>query len=232
MIFSYYFSLTSLVVCSFAILSMSVIIYRNRFSIKDPAFVEKFGTLTEGLRGRSFMSQQWNIFLMIRWSLTAVIVVIMRNHPNFQISMLMLLTICWQCMIVYSLPFEEFYSNHWAMLNEFMVSLYLYALMVLFLFGQGSYPEYFRDGLGWVLIAVVIASVCLNFLNFFVCILRLLRKQFLHWYYNKCRKRAKTEQKEDDLPPVFVDSQEEVHKDLDAENARDDRFAYHIEEGE
>jgi hypothetical protein len=133
--FSYYFSLTSLVVCNFAILSMSIIIYRNRLNLKDPAFVEKFGTLTEGLRGRGFMSQQWNIFLMIRWSLTAIIMVIMRNHPNFQISLLMLLTICWQCMIVFSFPFEEYFSNHWAMLNEFLVSLYLYALIVLFFLG-------------------------------------------------------------------------------------------------
>lgn len=212
--FSYYFSLTSLVVCNFAIVSMSIIIYRNRLNLNDPGFVEKFGTLTEGLRGRNFMSQQWNIFLMIRWSLTAIILVIMRNHPNFQISVLMLLTICWQCMIVYSFPFEEYYSNLWAMLNEFLVSLYLYALMVLFLFGQGRYPDSYKDGLGWLLIAIVIASVFLNFMNFIVCILKLLRKKFLFWYYISCRKKVKTEPK-NDLPPVFVDSQEDAHRDLD-----------------
>jgi len=83
-----------------------------------------------------------------------------------------------------------------------------------------------------VLIAIVIASVSLNFMNFIVCILRLLRKKFLFWYYISCRKKVKTEPKEDDLPPVFVDSQEDVHKDIDAENARDDRFAYHLDEGE
>jgi hypothetical protein len=232
MMFSYYFSLTFLVVCNFAFISMSIIIYRNRFNLKDPAFVEKFGTLTEGLRGKSFMSQQWNIFLMIRWSLTAIIVVIIRNHPNFQISLLMSLTICWQCMIVYSMPFEEYYSNHWGMLNELLVSLYLYALMVLFLFGQGRYPDSFRDGIGWVLIAIVIASVSLNFINFIVSIVRLLRRKFLFCYYFTCRKKAKTEQMEDDLPPVFVDSQEDVHRDLDVEDVGDDRFAYHLDEGE
>jgi hypothetical protein len=37
---------------------------------------------------------------------------------------------------------------------------------------------------------------------------------------------------EDDLPPVFIDSQEDVHRDLNVEDLGDDRFAYHLDEGE
>jgi hypothetical protein len=116
------------------------------------------------------------------------------------------------------------------MINEFMVSLYLYSLMVLFLFGQGKYPEIFREAIGWVLISIVISSVCLNFLNFLWSIMKLFRLQFLKWYYTKCRKAKKDV---DDLPPVFIDSEEDnTFKLKPFEEDMDDRFAHHIDNDE
>jgi len=104
-------------------------------------------------------------------------------------------------MISYSRPFEEKFSNYWAMINELMVSFYLYVLMALFMIGQGDKSEELREIIGWILIAIVLASVGLNFMNFLWSVLKMSRLQFLIWYYTKCRKVKK-----EDVPPVFVDS--------------------------
>jgi hypothetical protein len=47
----------------------------------DPEYLEKYGTLTEGLKMNSTISKLWTIFGLIKWLITATILMTLSNHP-------------------------------------------------------------------------------------------------------------------------------------------------------
>jgi hypothetical protein len=112
-----------------------------------------------------------------------------------------------QALIVGGAPFETQYENRLALVNEIFVSLYLYSLMILFLFGQGHYPESYRDIIGIFLISIVLTSLALNIANFLWNIVSVARLEFLRWYWGRRRRQM---QKVDSLPSIKESSQEEV----------------------
>ncbi len=71
-------------------------------------------------------------------------------------------------IIVKTRPLESKFDNFATLFNEITVSIYLYVIMVLNLFQQGKYPPSYRNMCGIILISVVIVSVAVNFLVFFI----------------------------------------------------------------
>jgi hypothetical protein len=55
-VFSYYFSLSVLFLFNLAIVSMAIIICKNRHILTDEKFVARYGTLVEGLKTKGFIA--------------------------------------------------------------------------------------------------------------------------------------------------------------------------------
>lgn len=44
-------------------------------TLESPYFKQNYGTLTEGLRLNSFIAVYWNIIILLRWTLTIIVIV-------------------------------------------------------------------------------------------------------------------------------------------------------------
>ena len=89
-------------------------------------FISKFGTITENLSQRSDIGLYWNSLVLMRWTITIIILVCLRNYVQFQIMTLLMLTFLFQTLLVLGKPNIEPLENYISFFNEIMVSLYLY----------------------------------------------------------------------------------------------------------
>lgn len=73
--------------CLIAIISMSVIIYKNRFNLDSQEFQDKYGTLVERLDlckySQKALSQHYNVLTLWRWTLASVVFVVVRSNGPF-----------------------------------------------------------------------------------------------------------------------------------------------------
>lgn len=67
--------------CVASIFVMIRIIYKQRAdgSIKTDEFKERFSSLIEGLRTSNFVSCYWNVLIMIRWQITVIILLFLKD---------------------------------------------------------------------------------------------------------------------------------------------------------
>ena len=96
------------------------------------AFEEKCGTLTEGLRADySILASYWNLLTLVRWTLTTLILIVMKDYDEFQILSLLLISVVYSAFLIRGRPFEDSFQNKMSLFTEIVVSIYLYLLLCL-----------------------------------------------------------------------------------------------------
>ena len=113
---------------------------------------------------------------LFRWALTLTILILLYDKPSFQIISLLILSVIWQNLILFSKPFETKALNIISFYNELAVSLYLYIAFVLtdFLETQVSKEEeiaHLRLILAWILSGILALTILINFIFAFVHII-------------------------------------------------------------
>jgi hypothetical protein len=48
----------------------------------EEAHKAKYGDLFDKLHGKSILSAYWNLLMLLRWIITVVIMICLRDHPN------------------------------------------------------------------------------------------------------------------------------------------------------
>jgi len=56
-------------------------------------FKVKYGVLTEGMRVTNWISTHWNLMILIRWVITSIILILLRNYNQFQIILLFIISV-------------------------------------------------------------------------------------------------------------------------------------------
>ncbi|TNV86375.1 hypothetical protein FGO68_gene11153 [Halteria grandinella] len=135
---------------------------RANDSLLPKEFKMKFGDLTEGLKSSSTLGIYWNVFTMMRWILTVGIIICLREHSNFQIVLLLVISLAFQMLLLLVKPFQDHYQLYLALFNELMVSAYLYILLLLL-----DEALDYRFELGFTLLGLVFLSMLVNIANTF-----------------------------------------------------------------
>lgn len=117
------------------------------------------------------MGLYWNVIVLLRWTLTSIILVLLRDYYCLQIQSFFLISISTQVAIVLGRPMDGEYENEIALFNEVMVSAYLYLMMTLTDF---NHEQYLRNECSICLAVIVLLSSSLNFLKFLVLISKAL----------------------------------------------------------
>ena len=114
----------------------------------------------------------WNVLILLRWLWTTFVLIFVRDHQEIQILSLIISSIVFQGLILVGQPMPSPIENRFSVFTEVMVSLYLYTLLNLTdFFGDNHH----RDEAGYVLVAIIFASVAANFIKFFTLVLREIR---------------------------------------------------------
>ena len=160
--FSSGLSIIILGICFYGVYASAEIIrfHRATGSIDSEYFKERYGCLTEGLRTSCFIGAYWNIIVMIRWTLTTIILIYLRDFDELQILFLLFLSIYSQGLQLSYQPLDDKNENIIGVFIEFMVSAYLYVLLLLTDFWG---ENLFRELVGTSLVAVVSMSITVNF---------------------------------------------------------------------
>jgi uncharacterized membrane protein YGL010W len=97
----------------------------------------------------------------MRWALTNIILVLLRENYVAQIISFLIISVVAQALIMRAQPFDCALENRMNLLIEISVSLYLYAQLALTDFmGENT----LRDSLGWFLACLIITVVAVNLL--------------------------------------------------------------------
>jgi hypothetical protein len=88
---------------------------------------------------KSLVGSYWNIIILVRWTITNAVMLLISNYPALQTQLLLGISVCFQCMILGGRPHISTFENLLALFNELMVSTYLYLLLLLTdFFGENS----------------------------------------------------------------------------------------------
>lgn len=128
----------------------------------DPEYLEKYGTLTEGLKMNSAVSKLWTIFGLIKWLITATVLMTLANHPAIQMMLLLLLSITYQIMILIFKPFDLPSNNRLRFITELFISCYLYFYLLLSDYNQEIDSRDVQNYSSWGLLGVLGACATLN----------------------------------------------------------------------
>jgi hypothetical protein len=123
----------------------------------------------------------WKFLTLIRWTITTAILIFLKDHNEFQILFLLILSLLYSSFLITGRPFESSFENKMSLFTEIMVSVYLYMLLCLTDFmGKASM---IRDALALSLVSIIGFTVFVNLLVFVrlgfikvkLCIMRRIR---------------------------------------------------------
>jgi hypothetical protein len=141
---------------------------------------------------KSIVGVYWNIITLVRWSFTILILVVLRDSPEWQIMLLLIVSVVFQALYFRFRPLLESVENSISLFNEFMVSFYLYVLLSLTDFNTENRQ---RELCGLLLVFTILLSTSVGFCKFFFLIGRALcdhlRKRRLAWLAEKRAERAR-----------------------------------------
>jgi hypothetical protein len=123
----------------------------------------------EGLNTDTLAGRYWNPLTLIRWVITSLLMIFLRDHCVAQIFFLLAISLIFQILILVSKPMTDKWDQRIAVLIEASISIYLYALLSLTDFmGENN----LRKEQGWVLVmltGIVIGTNLLLFLWKILC---------------------------------------------------------------
>lgn len=134
-------------------------VYVIRKFSDEKEFAARFGATIDGLNAKRTVGLYWQPITLMRWTLTNMILVFLRENYVAQIISFLLLSIFFQALILRAKPFDTPLDNKMNLWIEICVSLYLYAQIALTDFmGENT----LRDSLGWFLACLIISVVTIN----------------------------------------------------------------------
>ena len=75
----------------------------------------------------------------MRWSFTILILVVARDAPEWQILLLLIISVLFQALLIRFRPLLEGPDNSISIFNELMISFYLYVLLSFTSLGRLQY---------------------------------------------------------------------------------------------
>ena len=123
----------------------------------------------------------WKFLTLVRWTITTAILIFLKDHNEFQILLLLIVSLIYSCFLIRGRPFESSFENKMSLFTEIMVSVYLYMLLCLTDFmGKASL---IRDALALTLVYIIGFAVFINLMIFVrigffkvkLCIMRRIR---------------------------------------------------------
>ncbi len=125
----------------------------------------KFGSLIEGQRADySTVAAYWKFFTLIRWTITTSILIFLKDHNEFQILLLLIISAVYSMLLINGKPFESSFENKMSLFTEIIVSIYLYLLLCLTDFMANL--NFIRESLAIALVSVIGFAVFINLLFF------------------------------------------------------------------
>ena len=144
-------------------------------SLDSKEFQDRYGTLIHELDISRPFAVYYHPFILMRWLLTVLTLIILRDFYSLQLILLYIFSLCTQYLLIHLKPIKEMNENYFGVFNEFMVQLYIY-LMIALTQCNGSNKEV-RSELGLGLVAVIILSVAVNIGKFIISLCSALIKK-------------------------------------------------------
>ncbi len=104
---------------------------QSQKSIRE--FNSKFSNLTEGLKDTHSKKEIyfWRLLSLLRSLLTLILLVTLNNMPAILITVLLVLSLCFQLLQLVYNPYSNKTINYLSLFNEVAVSVYLYLALLL-----------------------------------------------------------------------------------------------------
>ena len=160
---------TSTVMCFIliAVLPITLIaiirqIYKIRVArILDPEndSEKEKGFIQEGNLRNNLVGNYWFPLVMIRWTITNLIIILLRDYPQFQITFFLVLSVSFQGIVIGNRLIPDTLNFCMNIFNELAASVYLYLMMALTHF-SGDNP--YRENIGWSQLVLVCGVVLIN----------------------------------------------------------------------
>jgi len=100
----------------------------------------------------------------MRWWVTILILTALRENSAVQIFLLQFLSAITQILLILIKPMSSSADHKLSLLNEILVSIYLYALLSL----TGYQENTQREQTGQVLLCILLTSIAVNFGKFLI----------------------------------------------------------------
>lgn len=68
-------------------------VYKNKDRLRKRWFARRYGSLTEGLQLQRLSTHFWQAFVLLKWMITFIVLVGLKNVPALQITSLYLLSV-------------------------------------------------------------------------------------------------------------------------------------------
>ncbi|TNV86946.1 hypothetical protein FGO68_gene14027 [Halteria grandinella] len=156
------------------------LLHQNQQNYRQPSFIAKYGTIIESLNHTSKVGAYWNVLIIIRWTLSGLIFICLREYPGIQVPLLLLLSVKAQFFIILGKPFDEKSENIMNFINELVVSVYVYVLFSLTDFTQYSITP-IREEIGWLLVLIVLSTVFMNLVKLQIMIYLKLKSKWFRY---------------------------------------------------
>jgi hypothetical protein len=156
-------SIILLVFLALALALETYVIYKHRDRYHLADFKMIYGASIEGLNTDTLAGRYWNSLTLIRWAITSVILIFLRDHCVLQIFILLVVSFIFQILLLSAKPITKKSDQRMAVMIEASVSIYLYTLLSLTDFtGENT----LRVELGWVLAMLIIGVIGINVILF------------------------------------------------------------------
>jgi len=123
----------------------------SRINIFEKMHAEKYWTMYEEFKLKSWMKMLYNFFFCIWWLLYALVIILLINWPLAQAIIFLLLTIP---VLIYQLiyrPYWSFWANLFSNINEGVLILN----GIGFFFFLTPDTKTLQNSIGWILIALI-----------------------------------------------------------------------------
>ena len=165
-------------------------VYRLTRKLDDQSielFNIRFSVINESLKEtkRHSLIFYWKPLNLLRWVLTLIFLVTLKDTPSFQILTLLILSVLQQALIICYLPYDTKEINLLSLYNELAVSVYLYLGLLLTDNLDADFTDQeriteLRLQIAWVLASILISTIFINFMvtfkNIAVSVFRYLRE--------------------------------------------------------
>ena len=125
------FLILSLIAFPIALLYSFYILKKYKNDLESDIFKEKYSVLIEGINTKTKIGLYWNPLVLLRWAITNVILVTLKDSFLIQIFTLMIISVIFQALIIKGQPLETRGENLQGLFLEVCNSIYLYILLML-----------------------------------------------------------------------------------------------------
>lgn len=134
-----------------------------------PDFKQTYSASIEGFNTGTLAGRYWNPLTLIRWAITNLIMIFLRDHCAAQIFILLAISVIFQILLLCSKPMADKWDHRMAVMIEASISIYLYALLSLTDFmGENTLRKELGLALA-ILTGIVIVTNVLIFLWKILC---------------------------------------------------------------